>query len=125
MKNSVLLVLLMMSSLSVLADGVAYTWTAPTLRTDGVLITGAKSYVVQGSYSSTFASANTEVRSSTLSATIDNLAPGTYYARIATIEDGRQGPWSPAVSVVLPALPAAPGALKGTIVTVNVTIGVQ
>lgn len=124
MKNSVLLVLLMMSSLSVLADGIAYTWTAPTLRTDGVRITGTLSYVVQGSYSSTFTS-STEIKSSTLSATIDNLTAGTYYARIATIEDGRQGPWSSAVSVVLPALPAAPGSLRGTVITVNLTIGVQ
>ena len=119
----------LLCSASAFAEGIVYTWAAPTVRADGVRITGAVSYVLQGSYGSAF-TASTEVKSATTTATIDNLVPGTYYARIATIEDGRQGPWSPTVSVVLPALPAAPASLRGSVVynvnlsgsTVNVTI---
>lgn len=115
-----LIAVVMLATMAAQADDIVYTWTHATTRTDGSAITGARSYVI--SVQRTGAPA-IELTATGTTATAANLDPGTYSAKIATVEAGRAGPWSAPVVATITAPPAAPGSLKGVTVTINVTIG--
>lgn len=115
-----LLMAVMMLSTMAQADDIVYTWGHSTTRTDGVTITGPRSYVLN------VTKAGVNVANATTAGTthtVTGLSSGTYSARIATIEAGRQGPWSEPITTVIESPPSAPGSLRGVVITVNVTIG--
>lgn len=119
MKKILLAALFSLMSAISLADDIAYTWTHSTTRTDGTPIVGTRSYVLEVSKSDVVVATATPTGTDH---TITGLSSGTYSARIATVESGRQGPWSPSVTTIIDAPPATPGSLRGVVITVNVTI---
>jgi len=113
------LFLLLSCAFQAFAHDIVFTWSHATTRIDGSPITGARSYVLsvtKGGVSVANATATDTTH------TITGLTSGEYVARIATVEAGMTGPQSAPVTVIIPAEPSAPAALKGVVITVNVTI---
>jgi hypothetical protein len=91
------------------------TWTNPTTRTDGSALLSSQigsTRVEWGTCSgSAFGTAqgNQSTTGAATSATINNLAPGTYCFRAATIDTaGLQSGWSNIASKVVPVAPPTP-----------------
>lgn len=101
------------------ADDITYAWEHATTREDGSAITGIRSYVLEVSRAGVIVATAGPTGTAH---TVTGLGAGTYSARVATVESGRQGAWSPAITTTIDAQPAAPGSLRGVVVTVNVTI---
>lgn len=120
-----LLAMLMMLSTMAQADDIVYTWQHATTYTDGSAITatGERSYILHVSKTNDFTVLEKNLGATGTTVTADKLSAGTYYARIATVVAGRTSAWSPTISTKIDAPPAAPGSLRGVVITVNVTIG--
>ncbi|MDX1496955.1 MAG: hypothetical protein R3352_05320 [Salinisphaeraceae bacterium] len=109
-----LLALLLLLGSTAHAADLRYDWDHATVRTDGQPITGERSYVIRYSID------NIEQPiinvGDVTSYTLPDITPGVYTSQIATIEDGRQGDWSPAITTIVEATePANPGTVTITV----------
>ena len=96
------------------AADLLYSWPQVTERTDGQPITGERSYVIR--YSVDNIEQPLVYVGDVTSYTLTNIAAGVYTSQIATIEDGQQGDWSPAITTVVEVTPSAEPA------TVSITV---